>query len=315
MGLSVFGVVLETAILLLAKDTVRSFNGLRIWDGKLKSRTKTGNDSPEKLDILGISLNIIAKIVGVYPYFLILFGGIFEVDPFSVLYKHLVAPNLGREFKISLKLVFTFLRLNQIFPTIQTCHVCACFTCIATVGAHLLLSNIAHLVDKVDQNLSKKHGANSETLSETLAIYSVLEICLILSFDVINSCILVLMGFAFVFCVAANFISIKMYDTVPMPLYLYFPSISVLMPGMIKILLPMAIKIYEGAKVLNGKWKVLASFCKEDVKYLRRKLRATKILQVYGGIFGFRFYHCRNSTMSDYAYVIMDYTISALFAV
>lgn len=93
----------------------------------------------------------------------------------------------------------------------------------------------------------------------------------------------------FVLSVSFNFITIRMYDIIPMPIYLVFPFASGIILMIIQLKMPMLTGIYEGGQEVALKWKYYTQYSK-DVKYLTRMIRARQSARVNAGLFGYRIF-------------------------
>lgn len=121
----------------------------------------------------------------------------------------------------------------------------------------------------------------------------------------------ILMGSAIILSVLFNFMSIKLYSVIPMPLYLFFPSVAVLIPVIADTLMPLSIRVNEKAQNLKEKWS--RNFVHSaGRKYLRRKLMGINPLHILCGIGGFNFLKLIKSTKAWFYAQILNYSISAL---
>lgn len=206
-------------------------------------------------------------------------------------------------------IILSFRLLFIVFAWLEFFRYCSNSFCGLIVGAHLILSIISWLQKSAPQIFLGKHIS-----SHILQKYDTLRSILNIMHDPISVCVATVMFSGFVGCISINFATLKMYDVIPMPLYLTFPVLGVVIPTFIHIMMPMMIAVYEGAVVLQRKWGRALGLSK-DVKYLKRKLRAEKAVRIYSGVFGYELYFVRNSTKSTYQYVIVGHTISALMSV
>lgn len=129
-----------------------------------------------------------------------------------------------------------------------------------------------------------------------------------------SSGILIVMFLGFSFSVALNFMTMKTYGIIPMPFYAFFPSGSILTAVLISFMLPMLVDVFENCGEMYARWKCLVAG-NVDKKYLRRKLKATRVVRLYGGMFGYNIYICKRSTKLAYYGWILSYTITALLSV
>jgi hypothetical protein len=112
-----------------------------------------------------------------------------------------------------------------------------------------------------------------------------------------------------------NFATLKMHHIIPMPLYLYFPSISILIPITIHFMLKMGIDVHTiSHEMVVKRWGRVVCIS-GNKKYVRRRIKATKVLRVHGGFLGFKVYDLTKSTKATYYEAILIYTINALLAI
>lgn len=130
----------------------------------------------------------------------------------------------------------------------------------------------------------------------------------------VSSFVLVLMTVGSVAGIVCNFMTIKMHHKIPMPFYLLFPSMAVIIGISTQILLPFAVNVYEVANLLKQGYKKNVHF-EGDMKYMKRRVRAIKVLRVYGGLFQFDMFGLKRSTKSTYFDNILSYTINLCLTV
>jgi hypothetical protein len=51
------------------------------------------------------------------------------------------------------------------------------------------------------------------------------------------------------------------------------------------------------------------------MKYLKRRFKGIRVVQVYGGILGYNFYVMNNSLKAAFLFEIVNYTINALLSI
>ncbi len=73
----------------------------------------------------------------------------------------------------------------------------------------------------------------------------------------------------------------------------------------------------EGSKLVR-KWEQnihKGSSSRSEMKYLKRKLKSVRVIQMTGGILRFNLYEMNNSTKASFLYVTIEYTINALLSI
>jgi hypothetical protein len=113
--------------------------------------------------------------------------------------------------------------------------------------------------------------------------------------------------------VIANFTTIRAFQIFPWYLYVFCPSLSILILLIIQLLLPFGINCHENSEAMLRQWKSNPIYAKG--KYLRRKLKSLRSLRWYAGLTGFyecNFFLIQDSFKTAYYAVILDYTINLI---
>ncbi|OXA49359.1 hypothetical protein Fcan01_15641 [Folsomia candida] len=263
---------------------------------------------PGKLDILGLILNSVVALFSIYPYFSTCFALYSEYDPLIIWRKVLLPPSSQTSFLF--EFAFHFLRLLLFFPsTLQICRLFPILVMGSTVGC-LLIRSCINAFDRTPLRIGQGHHA----ISAMLRNYLKLEIVLQLYYQMSSTCASTLMGVGLMLEVVVNFITLKMIHIIPMPLYLVCPSLAILIPAIIHLLLPMAVDIHGKTGKVIEKWRRHAVISL-DKKYLTRRLRSTKPLKFSAGLFGFNFYPIVRNTKATYYGAIIYYSTTALLSV
>ncbi len=82
-------------------------------------------------------------------------------------------------------------------------------------------------------------------------------------------------------------------------------------------LVPIIVNIYENGNDLYMKWgqNCIHHGSFSEMKYLKRRLKAIRVIRVYGGILGYNLYVMNNSLKSAFLFEIINYTINALLSI
>ncbi|OXA53953.1 hypothetical protein Fcan01_10159 [Folsomia candida] len=84
----------------------------------------------------------------------------------------------------------------------------------------------------------------------------------------------VIMFAGLVLSIAFNYITLKMWHVIQMPLYLFFPGGSLIIAGVIWVFLPMVISVFESDWVTHAKWEgCLQLVPKSRKRVLSKKLK------------------------------------------
>lgn len=181
--------------------------------------------------------------------------------------------------------------------------------CLSTVLLHLLSDCVAIIAGSV-QRISILRSA-----TRILQEHKGLEIILAMADEFLSFAALVFMGIGLILSVLFNFVSLKMYHTIPMPLYLYFPSVSVLIVCVILVMLPLLIDVFERDVKIHGKWKYYCARRKCNFKFISRLLKGTKVIRFNAVVPGFKIYELKKGVKPRYLYEVVDYTVTALLSI
>jgi hypothetical protein len=152
-------------------------------------------------------------------------------------------------------------------------------------------------------------------LNNYLAKYHGIEIIILAMYGHIGFSIAGSMLTAFILSVVFNFATSKMHHIIPMPLYLYAPSVSILIPITIHFMLKMGIDVHTiSHEMVAKKWGRVICI-RGNKKYVRRRIKATRVLRFHGGFLGFKVYDLTKSTKPAYYEAILIYTINALLSI
>ncbi|OXA40907.1 hypothetical protein Fcan01_24354 [Folsomia candida] len=184
----------------------------------------------------------------------------------------------------------------------------------STVLMHLVLSCIDHVV--LDGRQLARGTVRSSELSRNLHGYVQIQVLLsqlpLAAFETIVASLMLL---GLLVCVTFNYVTIKMRHIIPITFYVYFPSVSVLTPIVIRIMLPKTVAIFEGGRVIRDTvWTTLLGLSSEK-KYFKRKMKGIGEIAFYASFFQYRLYRLQNSTKATFYAVIIDRTITALLSI
>lgn len=261
-------------------------------------------------DIVGIFLNLCVILFAIYPYFLTLFGIYFEIDPFIIVYKYWFPAEVKENIGIYFQLLFHCCRIVLTFiPFLFGCRTICLIICLSTTMAHLLLACVFIIASTV-QRISILRSATS-----ILHKHKALEIIMVMSDEIVSFEALGFMGLGLVLGVLFNFVSLKLYHTIPMPLFLYFPSVSVLIICVILVMLPLLINFYENDVQIHAQWRYYCYCRRSNFKIITRLLKATKVVRFNAGIPGFKVYELKKGVKPIYLFTLVNYTITALLSI
>lgn len=204
--------------------------------------------------------------------------------------------------------LWLLVRCLFIIPAIQICRIISFAFCFITIAVYLFISCISYLDTSTALIASGRLIAR-----EILRVNDSLNIVLQNLFKILSTAASLLFA-GLMLSVSVNFATIKMSHIIPMPIYLVFPAVAVIIPMIIQVMMPMLIKIYVGGESVIWKWKYFARFSK-DLKFVTRMIRARQGVRINVGVFGYRLFFVKKSTKVTYYNTVLSYTISAFYRI
>lgn len=172
--------------------------------------------------------------------------GISELDPFSQVYRNIVAPLINHDPDGQLPWYLHLRIVICIIVDLQGARLLGTILCVATIFVVLVTGCVSHLGKCAIQIASSQGLRLGRILLKSRADivlfkYKGLEITVLLAYGFSSHAILLCMGTGLVFDILVNFVTLKLFGIVPMPLYLLFPLMAILLPVAAEIILPMII--------------------------------------------------------------------------
>jgi hypothetical protein len=252
-----------------------------------------------------------------YPILIVGFGVYLEIDAVSLFDQYLFSSTTSwrKHFENTAYITSFILFMSKIgahiIPVHTTCRICSLVLSFTAFSTHLGLATI-HLLHIDSRSIA---SLSYVRLNKYFAKNYGIQLIILIASDIIGGVVVGLMLIGFVVGVALNFVSLKMYHAIPMPFYLYFPSVAILILITTEILLKMAVDInINSKKMVRRKWKQVV-VNQHDRKYVGRKIRATRVLRLDGWLLGYKIYECTQSTRVSYYEAILIYTINALLSI
>jgi hypothetical protein len=251
------------------------------------------------LDRIGIALNIIVLILGCLPYLSFL-----TVPVYSIPYIFVDVKGVAKTIEFLVRRIFIFIVLIEICRTI--------------CGMLLAMIITVKIVQQISVDLRDMVQKQYYRFSQYINVYNGLIIILQQSIDFLGPAIAFLMTAGFGICVCSNFATLKVLpDTFPFPFFYIFPLLAIFTPLMISIVLPEGILCHELTDVLLVKWRssVYSVWSNpSNRKYVVRRLRALRTLDVPVGIAGYNFFYIERDTKVSFYTSIMDNTVNAVLS-
>lgn len=141
--------------------------------------------------------------------------------------------------------------------------------------------------------------------------YNVLRICATAMSRAFGGIIFSALTTVFMLTVIANYISIRMRGFIPTSIYIFFPVTGILAPTTIQFILSFLVAMNDTTNEILAKCKFHMNRS-NDKKYVRRRVRSMKSICMHGEIMGIKLFKCCRSNRSEYLYVMLSYTVTAL---
>lgn len=260
----------------------------------------------QRIDFLGLFLHISVIMIAMYPYLLLLFALIFDLDPLIMLHNYWLPSHIVDN--VAFKVCFYVARILQLIPIMIGCQFISRTICLFTVVVHTILS----CIDFLDRSAAKISNFRNGT--EILLQHKILEIILKIADELMRCKIALFMWFGTLVSVLVNFVTLKLHHVIPLPMYLIFCTMSMLIPCVFAVMLPMTIDIFVNDTRVHDKMKY---YCHQswNIKLLSRQIKGTKVLRAYSGLFSNTLYALKQHVKPRYFYETIYYTITALLSI
>ncbi|OXA55038.1 putative acyl carrier protein, mitochondrial [Folsomia candida] len=254
-----------------------------------------------QLDPLWIILNLTVAMFAIFPYFMYPFIAYFGLDPFTQTLHNLLIPSNLAPPPVTYAL--SALRFSVVAPLVKRNRILSFYAVTTTLATHLILTLISNL-SKATEKLYMTRISRS-AIDTYLARYQTLQVIMTATAEFTAPRTAIFMFLGIILSVLMNFVTLKMHGIVPLPFFAFFPIASVLVVVLIGVMLPMLVDVYENCGEMYARWKYLVGRS-VDKKYLRRRLKAMRMLQFYGGINGYNICMCKRWTKLWYYGVILS---------
>lgn len=174
---------------------------------------------------------------------------------------------------------------------------------------------------------SNSRPAQSQVTLYLIKIYHLLQITIknVAPFQEVGT--LTLLGFGMMLSTFANYVTLRCYDLFPLPVYLFYPFISIIVGIVFYLVLPLTHSVTDDSVRLlrsfriglaakgNGGCAGKFKGCEARVKkYMRRKIRSIQSLKLYAGIAGSKLFCMNKETKREWYEHGIDCTINLLIA-
>lgn len=258
-----------------------------------------------KLDVLGIFTLSICYGTKFMEVLVPLFGCISNMDPFYYMLLDLF-PNtsINHPMAIIFRVLFTFICCME---------TCSCFS-LGIIYGILFINVLNNFLAFCLCILKSKAG--SLKIFETLCVIRRPQIILNHLLSATDLILGIALATGFLVTVLCNFMTVKLFVLVPMPVYLAIPIFAILTPPVFVFFISDASQTYDTSlNIICHSKRDLWLFSQYTNKRLIRTLKSVQPFSLYAGINGFRFFKVKVSTKSTFYYAIFDYTITSLLSI
>jgi len=255
-----------------------------------------------QLDYIGVTCQLIVLQFAVYPFMIAGMTAAVHIDPWYFVLRSLVSADLVDSFCFAGPRIF--------FNFLCAALVCRNFALILVTTC--LLFRVWEESVTTIQNKSFV-GVFIRLTNMSKLVYHRIS-------NYLESLVTTLFFTGFTCAVTFNIATIRAPGIIPMPFYLYFPSVSLLIIVAIHIFYSSAIRIHEVSINSIRKWKlkVFRGILKENIKYNVRRLEALPPFQFCVGFDGwmyFRLFKIVKPTRLTFYRAIADYTFTGLISI
>ncbi|OXA40156.1 hypothetical protein Fcan01_24911 [Folsomia candida] len=133
-------------------------------------------------------------------------------------------------------------------------------------------------------------------------------------FQELGTFFLLLMGL--VVFVVANFVTIKLYDSMPFPAYAFFVSVSVVVAIIVNLTLPLAHGVLDASTEMKRRWGALMvrEGDKLELKCGRRRLKGMQPFFLWAGFAGSKMLRLNKETKVQYFEQVISWTVTLLLS-
>jgi len=237
-------------------------------------------------------LKALVVLIAGLPYFFPLFITFFSIDPVLIITKSIfpqvMIPHGG------VKIFFWAFRFLIILCLALDLARMVSLLMILSVGGLQMIMEINYIIYRMAHP-----SQHPQEFSKYFKFYTALRVTLTITTNFNAPLLAQLMTLAMAAGVFCNFGTIRFQAALPLPLYIFFPIISVVLPIMLYCTFPDATNVFEDSKRLIRNWKVELLRSRPNRLNLKR-LESVYPIRLFAGLGGFNFFHLKNSTKSTY---------------
>ncbi|OXA56432.1 hypothetical protein Fcan01_08884 [Folsomia candida] len=171
-----------------------------------------------------------------------------------------------------------------------------------------IFSTLLHESERCFVSMGRVNGGITTHLQTQLAMNAFAP------FQELGTFFLVLMGL--VVFVVSNFVTIKLYDSMPFPVYAFFPSVSLVVAIIVSLTLPLAHGLLDASTDLKRRWgpSMVGEGDKLELKCGRRRLKGMRPYCMWAGFGGSKMFRFNKETKVQYFEQVISGTITLLLS-
>lgn len=253
---------------------------------------------------MGCALVVLVYIFATMSIFIPIVAVFMNVDPTYFIFKVYIPPEITSGAEIQILIVVIRLVLSCVggFELFRLGPITVIFLIVLT---RIVIDSIVLL-------------RKSDDLQEFIKFYNIVSIWHCVIPNITNFAMMLLLGCCSILLVTLNFGTFRGYGIIPIPLYLVFPSLFVVLYSLVWYVLTRVIKIHEDTEnqLYDRKSKLVFNYKgRRTRKYFQLKINSMHPVYHEVGFNGFSLFKIKKSTRTTYYNVITNYTITALLSV
>ncbi|OXA40344.1 hypothetical protein Fcan01_24908 [Folsomia candida] len=306
-------IVNHVMVILYGKDAVNGWNEILKIEGHLVSgmRKESGvNNMFEKAHVsLATCLTFIIKNFWLFRYVIIPSELYMEFDAY-----YYPLRDMNCTYELNQPALISLNVTRFILLTINAFEICRIMSLIILMFISVLnlmesiLSTLMHDSGRCLVSMARINGGTTTHLELQLAMNALAP------FQELGTFFLILMGL--VVFVVSNFVTVKLYDSMPFPVYSFFLSISVVVTKIVNLTLPLAHGLLDVSTELKRRWGALmvGEGNKLELKCGRRRIKGMKPFCLWAGFGGSKLFRLNKETKVQYFEQVFSATVTILLS-
>ncbi|OXA40158.1 hypothetical protein Fcan01_24913 [Folsomia candida] len=311
--LTYYAIVIHVMVALYGKDAVNGWNEILKIEGQLvrgmhmESDARKTSDDPHST--LATTLTYVIRNFSVYPYLLIPSELYMQFDAF-----YYPLRDLDRVYEFSQPTMFAINVLRFTILMINALEIARVMSLVILLFISALnlmksiFSTLLHESDRCFVSMARINSGITTHLKTQLAMNAFAP------FQEMGTFFLILMGL--VVFVVANFVTLKLYDAMPFPVYSFFPSVSAVTALIVNLTLPLAHGLLDVSTELKRRWgaSMVGEGNKLELKCGRRRLKGVQPFCMWAGFGGSKMFRLNKETKVQYFEQVISGTVNLLLS-